>query len=146
MKNEILMTENTNNEPEEVSDKLGIVLSVLCCIHCMATPLLMIFAPSLLKYFDNEFVHIVMLVFVIPVGLYSFISKLKIHEDKRPLYIGIGGMLLLAIAVLLHEFHNSLHGAHVESLETTLSALGGLVLIWAHVLNVRLCRCKTCSH
>ncbi len=136
------ISDNTKSS-EDVTDKLGIIVSAICCIHCMATPLLMILSPGLVKYFDNEFIHLAMIAFVVPLGLYAFVSKLKIHENKTPLYIGIMGMLLLVLAIVFHEQHGH---DHTEYIEMSLSILGGVALIWAHIMNVKLCRCHTCSH
>lgn len=132
------ITENNIN-----SDKLGILLSALCCIHCMALPGLMIFAPSISHYFAHEIVHILTFLTVVPIGLYAFISKLKIHENKTPLYIGIFGIVMFACSMFLHEFleiHTS------ELLELSFSIVGGFSLIYAHITNIRLCRCKACDH
>ena len=136
------LSENTE-ATEEVSDRLGIIVSAICCIHCMATPLLMILSPGLVQYFENEYIHMAMITLVVPLGLYSFISKFSVHENKTPLYIGIIGMILLILAIAFHELHG--HG-HAEYIEMSLSVLGGIALIWAHVMNVKLCRCHTCAH
>lgn len=130
-------------ENSEVSDRFGIFFSVLCCIHCMAIPLLIILAPSLGQMFENPYIHLTTMALVIPIGLYAFISKLKVHNNKRPLYIGIAGMFLLIAGHAFHELTHVEVGSYVEVVS---SVIGGIALISAHLMNIRLCRCNTCHH
>ena len=132
-----------NEEQSDISDRIGILLSALCCIHCMAIPFLIIFAPAMSDIFQNEIIHTVAIVLVVPVGLYSFISKLKVHKNKTPLFIGILGMLTLISGHLFHEF-SVVKDIHI--IEIISSIVGGVALVVAHIYNVRLCRCKTCEH
>jgi len=127
----------------ENADKAGILLSVLCCIHCMAIPALMIFAPSIGHVFEEEWIHLLGFFFVVPLGLYAFISKIKVHADKRPLYIGLVGILFLVLGHLAHETLSHDVG---ELVELSASVVGGISLVCAHLLNIKLCRCHTCAH
>ncbi|EQC46095.1 MerC domain-containing protein [Bacteriovorax sp. Seq25_V] len=134
---------STNAKDTEITDKAGIIFSALCCIHCMAIPFLIMFAPAIGQYFENPLIHMIGMGLVIPLGLYTFISKLKVHSDKRPLYIGIVGMLFLISG---HLFHTFLGNELAEVIEIASSIIGGGSLIAAHVLNIKLCRCHTCHH
>ena len=138
-----IMNSSDINGDNLESDKVGIFLSALCCIHCMTIPLLMFFAPSLSHFFQHEMIHYIGFLIIVPLGLYAFISKLKIHENKKPLYVGLVGMLLLVASMLFHEFLGHEMGHH---LEIVFSVLGGASLIWAHLMNIRLCKCRTCHH
>lgn len=133
----------TIKEETEAVDRVGIVISALCCIHCMAIPLLVIFAPSLGSLFENPWVHLLSLGLVIPLGFFAFISKFKVHENKTPLIIGIIGMSLLFLGHLGHELFSSDLGAQIELVA---SVVGGLSLVTAHIINIRLCRCHSCDH
>ena len=135
--------QNIGDQQSELTDKVGIFISALCCIHCMAIPFLIIFAPAIGEYFQNELVHVVAIALVVPVGLYSFISKLKVHQNKLPLYFGILGMVSLVIGHIFHEVsgHDHSHDAEIIA-----SIIGGIALIFAHIYNLKLCRCKTCKH
>lgn len=127
----------------EVSDRVGILFSVLCCLHCMAIPALIIFAPAIGQYFKNPYVHLISMAVVIPIGFYAFISKLKVHHNKKPLYIGVVGMIFLVAG---HSFHTLLANEMGEFLEIGASVIGGVSLVWAHLLNIKLCRCNSCHH
>lgn len=130
-------------EENQVADKAGILVSVLCCVHCMAIPFLMIFAPSIGSFFKEEWIHLSIFTIVIPLGLYSFISKIKVHSNKKPLIIGLIGMLFLILGHMAHEFMGAEIG---ETVEIGASIIGGLSLVAAHIINIRLCRCHTCDH
>lgn len=134
---------STNTKESEITDKAGILFSAVCCIHCMAIPFLIMFAPTIGQYFENPLVHMIGMWLVIPLGLYTFISKLKVHSDRRPLYIGIVGMTFLIAG---HFFHSFLGNDLAETIEIVSSIIGGASLIAAHVLNIKLCRCHTCHH
>jgi predicted transporter len=127
----------------DTSDRIGIFVSALCCIHCMALPFFVIFFPAIGNYFENEIIHTVTIALVVPIGLFSFITKIKVHKSKTPLIIGIIGMSLLLGTHLLHDIIPENISMYVE---VGASLIGGLSLIAAHVVNVRLCHCNTCHH
>ncbi len=136
--------ENSNMTNDDLnSDKVGILLSALCCIHCMAIPFAMLLAPGLSSVIDHHAVHLVGFTIIVPLGLYAFISKLKVHANKKPLYIGLFGMLLLVASMLSHDLLG--HGT-AEVLEISFSIIGGMALVSAHILNIRLCKCSSCEH
>lgn len=142
--------EQTNNSNfDESADRAGLLFSVICCLHCMAIPFLLIFAPSVASYFENPLVHSLSILIIVPVGLYAFIKNLKVHSDKRPLFIGILGMAAILLGHFNHYFMMSEHAHHhytLGTVEIVSSIIGGLALIAAHLLNIKLCRCHSCHH
>lgn len=54
-----------------LSDKMAIVLSVLCVLHCLAFPVFLIFLSTFFGVvaFDSEQVHIWLLFAVVPISL-----------------------------------------------------------------------------
>lgn len=126
-------------EKTERWDKIGLFLSTLCAIHCLATPLLVLALPVLGEVFHEEWVHILMALFVVPVGLYAFWSGYKHHRQAKVLGLGIVGLLLVGGAsVMPHELHHEV----VEALGYDVFTIGGSVLlIVAHLLNRRACLC-----
>lgn len=150
MSNEIEQTKLANTD--ETADRAGLIVSVLCCLHCMAIPLLVMFAPSVASIFENPLIHSLSIFIVVPVGLYAFIKNLKVHSDKRPLIIGVLGMMAILFSHIKHLYllaEHAGHGHHVHTIgpvEITASIIGGLALIAAHMLNIKLCRCHHCDH
>ncbi|MEK2645329.1 MerC domain-containing protein [Bdellovibrio sp. BCCA] len=116
-------------------DKLGIFLSSLCAIHCLATPLLVLALPVLGDFFHQGWVHISMAIFVIPVGIFAFWSGYKHHRQTKVFALGVLGLLMVGGAsVAPHSW--------VEFFEYDIVTIfGGLFLVTAHVLNRRACLC-----
>lgn len=136
----------------ESADRAGLIVSVLCCLHCMAIPLLVMFTPSVASIFENPLIHSLSIFIVVPVGLYAFVKNLKVHSDKRPLIIGVLGMAAILFGHFKHLFLLAEHAGHAHHVHTigpveiVASIIGGLALIAAHMLNIKLCRCHHCDH
>lgn len=116
-------------------DRLGIFLSSVCAIHCLVTPFLLLALPLLGEFFENEWIHKGMLLLVIPVALYAFLSGYKHHRQWYVLLVGAVGSILIGIAAFQHHDHTEV--GHLDV--TTLA--GGIVLVTAHILNRRACLC-----
>lgn len=117
-----------------LSDKMAISLSLLCAIHCLALPLMIILLPSLSALnLDNEVFHQWMVFAVIPVSAYALTTGCKQHKRYHLLILGIAGIALLMIAVLLGE---SLLG---EFYEKALTLFGASMIALGHFFNYRLC-------
>jgi len=118
------------------TNNLSIGLSVLCVIHCLATPLLLVLLPSLTALqLDNEAFHGWLLIGVIPISLFSLLVGCKQHKYYRVLAIGACGLLFLISAVLFVESFE-----HGELLEKLLTVIGACIVVLGHYLNFRLCR------
>ena len=54
-----------------ISDKLAMLLSSLCVIHCLLTPILLISIPALagVSILNDETFHQILLFFVLPIGV-----------------------------------------------------------------------------
>jgi hypothetical protein len=131
-------------------DRLGIFLSLSCCIHCLVTPFLLIVAPGLGEYFENELVHVILFALVAPIALFSFISTYKQNGHKRPLIFGSIGLFGLFIGMLIHTVFegtsvNHGHG-HIalHQIEIVVNILSGLIMIYAHIINFKERECKAC--
>lgn len=144
------MQEIKTTNIDESADRAGLLFSVICCLHCMAIPLLLIFAPSVASIFENPLIHSLSILIIVPVGLYAFVKNLKVHSDKRPLIIGVLGMA----TILIGHFNSYIFGGHhvghhvhsIGAVEIISSLVGGFALIGAHLLNIKLCRCNHCDH
>ncbi len=140
------------------SDKLSVCLSLCCILHCIALPTLVILMPSLASFWINsESVHIVLVLLAIPISLFAMTKSLRKHNDYKCIGLAIMGLFLLTIAIFVHDIGfisepghgesghgESGHGEHdnhsglEEMLETIFTVMGGLVLLSAHFLNIRL--------
>lgn len=133
-------------EKTENWDRWGIFLSSLCAIHCLVTPFLILALPVLGGYFENELVHIIMALFVVPVGVFAFWSGYKHHKKMYLLVMGFVGLSLVGGAPLVHDFLHMEH-LHIDHAhEELMTIIGSVTLIVAHVLNRRACQCDDHKH
>ena len=119
------------------TDRLAISLSALCVMHCLLTPLLIVFLPSILAIqLENEAFHRALLLIVIPTSVFSLVVVCKQHKRYQLLNIGLIGLLFLISATFMEGLANG------ELLEKTLTVIGACVLAVGHYLNFRLCNKK----
>ena len=108
-------------------DRVGVLLSGLCALHCIAGVLLVaglglggevLLAPA---------IHRIGLALAIAVGAVPLVMGVTRHGDPRPLQLGAAGIALMAVALMVG------HGA-AEALFT----IAGVALLgWAHIRNLR---------
>lgn len=125
----------TFEEQTDRWDKLGIFLSSLCAIHCLATPLLVLTLPMMGEFFEQEWVHLLMALFVVPVGLFAFWSGYKHHQQINVFALGVLGLTMVGGASLAPHSWVEFFGYDLVTL------FGGVFLVIAHVLNRRACLC-----
>ena len=135
---------------KQISDKLSICLSLCCILHCIALPVLILMIPSISSFWINdENVHIVLVIFAVPISLFAMGKSLKIHNNYKCISLAGVGLLLLVAAIFMHdigfsgehgheEHGHEEHGGLGETLETVFTVIGGLVLLSAHFINIRL--------
>jgi hypothetical protein len=129
------------------TDKIGMALSFICLIHCLAGPILLILLPGLNQFISHDAFHVVMLGFVVPVAALSFFKSYKSHGIKLPLKLGAAGTVFLVLGILipmLMGHDHALHDEHLNTstLETGFTVLGGIILAYAHYINFKQCQCK----
>ncbi|WP_413557209.1 MerC domain-containing protein [Bdellovibrio sp. HCB209] len=127
-------------EETDIWDKLGMFLSTLCAIHCLATPLLIFALPVLGEAFESHWVHLSMAAVILPIGLFAFWSGYKHHRQRKVLSLGVAGLLMVcAGSTLPHEM--------VEVFEhDVVTILGSILLVTAHYLNRKACQCEVHPH
>ncbi len=126
-------------------DQVGILLSVLCALHCLSFPLFYIAGVQFFE-FHSLSAHMLFFVSVSGIALWSFIRCYRSHGFRVPLLLGLSGILLLLLGIVLEAYQ-------VHLLETSfdlLTILGSACLVFAHLKNLRLCRClhsaARCAH
>jgi hypothetical protein len=107
------------------TDFIGQALSVLCVVHCAATPVVLALAPAAMGVFGNA--HPVLLVAVLATAAWAFIPSYRHHRQPVPLALGLGGIVLLATGTLL--FRSDV------VLDTVFSVAGASLMLTAHWKN-----------
>ena len=124
-----------------ILDKLGIFLSVLCGIHCLLTPFLLMVMPWLSHSFESDVFHLVMLVFILPVAGLSILQSNGLKS--RPVKMMILGIFLLFLGVIYHFNEHSHRGEHTVQnylVENLLTITGGAFLFYAHYSKLKSCK------
>ena len=108
-------------------DRVGVLLSGLCALHCLAGLLLVaglglgggvLLAPE---------IHRIGLALAIAVGSVTLVLGVVRHGDPVPLQVGAAGIAFMAFALFVG------HGMA----EAALTILGVSLLAWAHLRNLR---------
>ncbi len=109
-------------------DRLGVGISLICVIHCVLFPLLLVLLP-VWSLFDavHAWAHPVLLVTVIPIAILSCRGRDVPSKNKMLFILGV---VFLAFAWISHGFINPLG-------EVLITLLGSTVLIIAHVKNYK---------
>ncbi len=104
--------------------------SLLCLVHCLALPLLLLLLPGIVGLFvQSAAFHYAALALVVPFALAAFSLGYRRHRALPPVLLGLAGVACLVIALL--------PGAG-EGAEFWFTVAGSLLLVTGHALNWRL--------
>ncbi|ALM92720.1 MULTISPECIES: MerC domain-containing protein [Alteromonas] len=119
---------------QKISDKAAIALSMLCVVHCLLLPVLLILLPPLAGAlaFDDELFHKTLLFFVVPISVIALMMGYFYHRNHTMLLIGGMGLSLLILAVVLG------HDVLGEYGEVVLTVIGSSFIAFSHIRNLRL--------
>ena len=126
---------------QQLADKAGICLSIICIVHCILTPVMLLALPAM-HMFDwyHGSLHIVFAVIVPLLALAAFIPGYKLHKDSRVFKIALVGYVLIIAGITIP------HELEIEWLEPLFSVAGSIFLVWAHLINRNLCACCRAGH
>lgn len=122
-------------------DRVAILLSGVCLVHCLVTPILITVLPiiTLSALMEDIIFHQMMLWIVLPTSCLALFLGCRKH---KLLSIAGTGFLGLAILVAVAFFGHELFGLAGEKVATS---MGGLILAYSHFLNYRACQSISCS-
>lgn len=103
-----------------MKDKIGIITSITCLIHCLVFPILGTMLPIFLKL--DEPVEVLLLIIALIIGGLSFLENVLKHKYYTSLILFMTGFILLFIGVYQGEFF---------------SLTGLVILILSHYLNYK---------
>jgi hypothetical protein len=112
-----------------MKDRLGIIFSSLCLVHCLATPLILALGLSgvLATMLTTELVHFIL---IVPIGLLILLTVPNVYKKYgifSPILSGLVGMGFLIAALVI--------GGEQD---TILTIIGGSFLVLFHLWRLRL--------
>lgn len=108
-------------------DRVGVMLSGLCALHCVASILLVAGLGLGGEFLLAPVIHRVGLALAIAVGAATLVIGVSRHRDPQTLQVGAAGIALMIVALLVG------HG----TAEAVLTISGVTLLAWAHIRNLR---------
>jgi hypothetical protein len=111
-------------------DRIAIVLSAICLVHCVAITFLVAVLPvAALRFGDDAHFHWLMIWLVVPTSVAGLYLGYRYHGRFEIASLGALGMAILAVAAILG------HDQWSEYLEILVSVAGSLLLAGAHWFN-----------
>jgi hypothetical protein len=120
------------------ADTLGMAASVLCLVHCLALPAILLLAPALsagLTHDDRT--HYCLAMFVTMFCLLGILPGYLQHSQKNVLCMMILGLSMVLFATFASAIMLG------ERFEIPIITVGNLLVVAAHYRNRKL---LTCSH
>lgn len=108
-------------------DRVGVVLSGLCALHCIAGLLLVAGLGLGGEFLLAPSIHRIGLALAIAVGSVTLVLGVIRHRDPVPLQVGGAGLGLMGLALFVG------HGPF----EAVLTIVGVGLVGWAHLRNLR---------
>lgn len=115
-------------------DRIGMMLSSACAIHCMLMPFLvggLVYMGA--GWVASEAMELALVGSAFLVALASLVPSFRRHRNPAALLLFTAGMVLIVTSHALLEDHGLWMGAGM--------ALGGCFIAFAHYRNHRLCTC-----
>ena len=109
-------------------DAVGMVVSILCLVHCLVAPLLIAAVPALgLGFLAVDGIHVAFAIAVLLAAVVALIPGYRQHHKASVLALGAAGVAAVALGT-------TLPGGVPE---TSVTVIGSCMLIAAHVTNLR---------
>lgn len=124
-------------EKNTIMDRVGIWTSSLCALHCLLLPILIPLLPYVsASFFAQDWFEKTILSLSMMIGFWALLSGFyRYHRQLYPIYsLLLGGLIY---------WNKDMFG---ESYEPFTIAVGALLIVGAHIINIRLCQsCRTCQ-
>lgn len=118
---------------KSILEKLGFSLSLVCALHCLATPFLLAFLPAFGELLPEEVeLPIILISFAIATMVIS--KDIQTHKHILPLILLVFSFLVLIIANLLTQ-------NHIFDMLGILGILAAYLLNWHKLRKAKVCAC-----
>jgi hypothetical protein len=120
----------------ETWDRLGMVASTVCAVHCVVTPIAAMLLPAVAA--AEGVTHWTLAAAVVLFAVLAFVPGASVHGERRVLLLGLMGVAMIWTALLTADLL-------ADAQRDGLTVAGGLVMVLAHLFNTALCRrCALC--
>ena len=112
-------------------DKVSVLISVACLVHCVSFPILLLmgYSISALAFFSDHLLHQLLLFIVLPLSYFSLVGGYRSHGNRNIGVLAIVGICFLGLGVYFHDF---------VAVELSLTIVGSVFLASAHLVNLYL--------
>ncbi len=117
------------------ADYCGMTASLLCLVHCVGTPLLLLMFPMIGFSESDDLVHRAMAILVVIPAVLAILPGFRKHRNWSVLLTGSSGLACFIVSVLVIGPH------YGEMAELVFATIGGVLLFTTHYRNHRFCRC-----
>ncbi|MGB5245437.1 MAG: MerC domain-containing protein [Woeseia sp.] len=117
-------------------DRLAMLMSALCVVHCLALPFVLVALPFMAQFAETHW-HLPMLLFAVPVSVTAIVIGYRRHGNSGLVWgVAAGLAMLIGGATIGHDYFGAMA-------DRSLTISGSLVLAYMHWQNSRLLR--SCS-
>ncbi len=121
--------------------KLSIDFFIVCVVHCLVAPVLMVLLPAALALlFDGEAFHVFLSAVVVPLSAATLLMGCRQHRTWRVVFVGCPGVVALALVALFGHHLPGEVGARVGAV------IAASAIAAAHVWNYTLCLTQQSGH
>lgn len=113
----------------DVMEAVAASASIICLVHCLALPLLLLLPGVIGLWFLSESFHIAAFAFIVPSAAAALFMGYRRHHALAPAVMAMAGIILLG---------GALTPGISEHMETGLTVIGSIALLLGHGLNWRL--------
>ncbi len=85
-------------------DRIGVIASILCAIHCAATPIVLLVLPAFGKVWTHPASHWIMASLVIPLAAFMVVMGFRKHRRKWIIASGGLGILFVLLGAAAPSF------------------------------------------
>ncbi len=117
-------------------DRVAVVLSGLCLVHCLALPVLLAALPFLGGFADSHW-HLPMLAIALPVSIVAIVIGYRRHGNRA---IVAGAAVAMGLLVLGATLGHAWLGPAADRALTVAGSLALAAVHWQNSLRLRRCR------
>lgn len=111
-------------------DLIGIILSILCAVHCILSPIVLVLLPFSTHFLLSHQVEIIVVMATVIIAALSLWHAYTAHHHRlRPLRWMLIGTFILMPGIFVHSH---------DSFFVTLKVIGAICIVCAHALNLKL--------